>query len=99
MPAVEGQPEDDAVDAIRAAGFKTKTKQTFSDSVPKGEVISFESTDVAVGILGQDADCTRFSGAAQGVSVDYINTKQLIDGFSWDAPAAPDSSALNAWSG
>src|SRR4051794_20321067 len=40
VPAVEGQSEDDAVAAIEAAGFKTKTKTAFSDSVSEGDVIS-----------------------------------------------------------
>ena len=40
VPAVVGQSESDAVDAVKAAGFKTKTKDAFSDSVPKGDVIS-----------------------------------------------------------
>jgi len=40
VPAVEGQSEDDAVSALKDAGFKTKTKTAFSDSVPAGQVIS-----------------------------------------------------------
>jgi serine/threonine-protein kinase len=40
VPAVQGQPEKDAVDAVRTAGFKTRVRRAFSDSVPKGEVIS-----------------------------------------------------------
>jgi hypothetical protein len=60
---------------------------SYSADLPKGDVISFESTGVAVGIVGQDADCAN--EGYHGVAVDYIDTKQDIDGFSWAAPAAP----------
>jgi serine/threonine-protein kinase len=40
VPAVEGKSEDDAVSELRDAGFQTKTKEAFSDSVPAGDVIS-----------------------------------------------------------
>ena len=54
-------------------------------------MIAFESTGVAVGIVGQDAACEN--EGYHGVAVDYIATKQDIDGFSWAAPAAPVVSA------
>ncbi len=65
---------------------------SFSVDLPKGEVIAFESTGVEVGVIGVDAPC---AGPAdyQGLAVDYTNDHTTLDGFSWDAPAAPVVSA------
>src|SRR4051794_13124882 len=40
VPDVVGQSQDDATRALQDAGFKVKVAQAFSDSVPKGNVIS-----------------------------------------------------------
>ena len=60
---------------------------SFSADLPKGEIISFESTGVAVGIVGGDVACP--SMGFHGLEIDYIDTKQDIDGFTWADPAAP----------
>jgi hypothetical protein len=60
---------------------------SFSAELPKGEVISFESTGVAVGIEGTDTACAN--EGFDGLEVDYVNSHQTIDGFTWSAPAAP----------
>ena len=60
---------------------------SFSADLPKGEVISFESTGVAVGIEGTDTACAN--QGFDGLEVDYVNSHQTIDGFTWSAPAAP----------
>ena len=40
VPAVDGQSQQDAEDALTDAGFKRSVKQASSDSVPEGDVIS-----------------------------------------------------------
>lgn len=60
---------------------------SFSADLPKGEVIAFESTGVDVGIEDLDTGCTN--QGFDGLEVDYVNTHQTIDGFTWSAPAAP----------
>jgi hypothetical protein len=65
----------------------TVSGDSYSADLPKGEVISFEEVGVATGIVGSDAPCTN--GVYHGVAVDYFDTKDDIDGISWDAPAAP----------
>ena len=65
----------------------TVSGNSYSADLPKGDVIAFETTGVAVGIVDEDADCEN--EGYHGVAVDYIATKQEIDGFSWAAPAAP----------
>ncbi|HET8950499.1 MAG TPA: hypothetical protein VFN44_08310, partial [Solirubrobacteraceae bacterium] len=65
----------------------TVSGNSFSADLPKGDVISFDSTAVAVGIVGEDASCTN--QGFHGLSIDYLGTNQEIDGFAWDAPAAP----------
>ena len=64
---------------------------SFSADLPKGELISFADIDVAVGIEGVDAPCS--SAGIAGLDIDYVNSTQEIDGFSWDLPAAPALSA------
>src|SRR3954469_8715938 len=61
---------------------------SFSADLPKGEVIAFEDTRVAVGDTLTDGTCDNGTGL-HGVAIDYLGTKQTIDGFSWAAPAAP----------
>ena len=61
--------------------------ESYSADLPKGEVISFDSTGVAVGIAGDDPSCEN--EGFDGLDVDYLNTNQTIDGFSWADPAAP----------
>ena len=65
----------------------TVSGNSFSADLPKGDVIAFDSTAVAVGIVGEDASCTN--QGFHGLAVDYLATNQEIDGFAWDAPAAP----------
>jgi hypothetical protein len=60
---------------------------SFSADLPKGEVIAFEETRVAVGIVGDDVGCDSFG--FHGLEIDYVNSHQTIDGFSWTDPAAP----------
>jgi eukaryotic-like serine/threonine-protein kinase len=48
VPSVVGLPRNEAEQQLKDAGFKTKVAQEFSDSVPKGKVIS---TTPAVGTL------------------------------------------------
>ncbi len=64
---------------------------SFSADLPKGELISFADIDVAVGIEGVDTPCS--SAGIAGLDIDYVNSTQEIDGFSWDLPAAPALSA------
>ena len=78
VPAVEGKSESDAVDEIRAAGFKTKTKDAFSDSVPKGDVIS---TDPAGGesiTKGRTVTLTISQGS-EGIAVPKLVGLQIDD--------------------
>ena len=60
---------------------------SFSADLPKGEIIAFEDTRVAVGIIGRENDCESFE--FHGLEIDYVNSRQTIDGFSWAAPATP----------
>lgn len=66
----------------------TATADSFSVDLPKGEIIGFESAGVAVGDIATDTPCDNGAGF-HGVTMDYPNAHQTIDGFSWDAPAAP----------
>ena len=60
---------------------------SFSADLPKGEIIAFEDTRVAVGIVGDDTGCESFG--FHGLEIDYVDSRQTIDGFSWADPAAP----------
>ena len=60
---------------------------SYSADLPKGEVISFEDTGVDVGIVGRDTSCSTYGYF--GLEVDYANTHETIDGFSWADPATP----------
>jgi hypothetical protein len=66
----------------------TVAGSSFSVDLPKGEVIAFEDTGVDAVVVGDDPGCAA-PGGYHGLGVDYIGGKQTIDGFSWDAPAAP----------
>ncbi len=61
--------------------------ESYSADLPKGEVIFRDSTAVAVGIEGDDQSCGN--QGFDGLEIDYLNTNQDVDGFSWDNPAAP----------
>ena len=60
---------------------------SFSADLPKGEIIAFEDTRVAVGIVGDDTPCESFG--FHGLEIDYVDSRQTIDGFSWADPATP----------
>jgi beta-lactam-binding protein with PASTA domain len=40
VPAVVGQPRDDAEQTVKEAGFRVRVREAFSDDVPEGDVIS-----------------------------------------------------------
>jgi hypothetical protein len=65
---------------------------SFSADLPKGEVISFQSTGVAVGIVGVDPPCDSYG--FHGLAINYVNDHQRIDGFDWEAPPAPVVTAV-----
>jgi hypothetical protein len=65
---------------------------SFSADLPKGVVISFQSTGVAAGIVGADPSCD--SSGFHGLAIDYVNSHQTIDGFDWADPAAPVITAV-----
>jgi hypothetical protein len=64
---------------------------SYSADLPKGVVVSFEDAGVDVAIAGVDAACQN--STFHGLATDYLNDRQVIDGFSWDAPATPDVTA------
>jgi beta-lactam-binding protein with PASTA domain len=68
VPAVEGQSEEDAVKALEGAGFQTKTKTAFSDSVPAGQVISTSPKGGTSLTKGRTVTLTVSKGAS-GVAV------------------------------
>jgi serine/threonine-protein kinase len=78
VPAVEGQPESDAVDAIRAAGFQTKTKDAFSDSVSKGDVISTDPKGGESLTKGRTVTLTVSQGS-EGIAVPKLVGLQRQD--------------------
>ncbi|WP_053226612.1 Stk1 family PASTA domain-containing Ser/Thr kinase [Solirubrobacter soli] len=71
VPAVEGQSEDDAVKALEDAGFKTKTKTAFSDSVASGEVISQDPAAGTSLTKGHTVTLTVSKGV-QGIEVPKV---------------------------
>jgi serine/threonine-protein kinase len=68
VPAVSGQSEDDAVAALRDAGFKTRVRTAFSDSVEEGTVIS-TSPDAGSSLTRGRTVTVTVSKGAEGVSV------------------------------
>jgi serine/threonine protein kinase len=78
VPAVVGQSESDAVDAIRAAGFKTRINEAFSDSVPKGEVISTSPEGGRSLTKGRTVTLTVSQGS-QGITVPKLVGLQRAD--------------------
>ncbi len=68
VPAVEGQSEDDAVKALREAGFKTRVRTAFSDSVAEGTVISTSPAGGESITKGRTVTVTVSKGAS-GVAV------------------------------
>jgi serine/threonine-protein kinase len=68
VPAVVGRSEDDAVAALRDAGFKTKVEQAFSDSVPAGQVIS-TSPEAGTSLTKGRTVTVTVSQGASGVAV------------------------------
>jgi beta-lactam-binding protein with PASTA domain len=71
VPAVEGQPQDEAQDALRAAGFKTSIKRAFSDSVPEGEVISTSPKGGTQATKGRTITLTVSQGS-EGIAVPKV---------------------------
>jgi beta-lactam-binding protein with PASTA domain len=78
VPAVAGQSESDAVDAVRAAGFKTKTKDAFSDSVPKGDVIS-TSPEAGESLTKGHTVTLTVSQGSEGIAVPKVVGLQRTD--------------------
>jgi hypothetical protein len=68
------------------------TGSSLTADLPKGVFIAFEKTEVAVGVIGQDAPC-HSSGVA-GLAITYPSVHQTIDGFAWNAPATPVITAV-----
>ncbi|MCW3003868.1 MAG: hypothetical protein JWQ20_3166 [Conexibacter sp.] len=66
----------------------TVSGSSYSADLPKGVDISRTSIGVDVGIVGLNASCTR-SGGYHGLTIDFLADNQDIDGFSWQAAAAP----------
>ncbi|HEY6759770.1 MAG TPA: hypothetical protein VI318_09775 [Baekduia sp.] len=74
--------DSDVVDApVTVAG------STYSADLPKGIVIWRTSIGVDVGVAGVDDACSN--GAHAGLTIDFLGDNQDIDGFSWQAAAAP----------
>ncbi|MDA0161995.1 PASTA domain-containing protein [Solirubrobacter ginsenosidimutans] len=78
VPAVVGQSESDAVDAVTAAGFKTKTKDAFSDSVAKGDVISTSPKAGESLTKGRTVTLTISQGS-EGITVPKVVGLQQAD--------------------
>ncbi|HET6550653.1 MAG TPA: PASTA domain-containing protein [Solirubrobacter sp.] len=68
VPAVVGQSQEDAEQALRDAGFKSEVEQAFSDSVPAGDVISSSPAAGKQITKGQTVTLTVSQGA-EGVEV------------------------------
>jgi hypothetical protein len=66
----------------------TVAASSYSVDLPKGAVIAFESTGVDVAVVGGNADCAGPDGY-HGLATNYVDDHDSIDGFGWDAPAAP----------
>src|SRR3954466_12284688 len=74
VPDVVGQSQADATQAMQDAGFKVKLAQAFSDSVPKGSVISSSPQAGHQATKGRTVTLTVSQGP-QGVSVpNLVNT-------------------------
>jgi serine/threonine-protein kinase len=78
VPAVEGQPQDEAQQALRGAGFKTSVKPVFSDSVPKGQVISTSPRGGTQATKGRTVTLTVSQGS-EGVAVPKLVGLQRAD--------------------
>jgi hypothetical protein len=65
----------------------TVSESSYSADLPKGVDIWRTSISVGVGIAGLDASCQN--GGYHGLTIDFLNDHQDIDGFSWQAAAAP----------
>jgi hypothetical protein len=60
---------------------------SFTAELPKGELIAFQDTRVAVGVVGQDTHCDSFG--VDGLDIDYLNNHQRVGDFTWSSPTAP----------
>jgi serine/threonine-protein kinase len=78
VPAVEGRSQDDAEQAIRDAGFKTRVRKAFSDSVPAGDVISTSPDGGQPLTKGRTVTLTVSQGAA-GIAVPKLVGLQRAD--------------------
>ena len=78
VPAVEGQSQEDAQQALRDAGFKTSVKEAFSDTVPEGEVISTSPRGGTQATKGRTVTLTVSQGS-QGVAVPKLVGLQRAD--------------------
>jgi beta-lactam-binding protein with PASTA domain len=81
VPAVEGQSQDEAQQALRDAGFKTSVKKAFSDTVPEGDVISSSPQGGTQATKGRTVTLTVSQGS-QGVAVPKVVGLQLTDAES-----------------
>jgi serine/threonine-protein kinase len=68
VPDVVGQSRDDAVEALRDAGFRTRVRDAFSDSVDEGSVIS-TSPDAGSSLTKGRTVTVTVSKGSEGVSV------------------------------
>jgi len=77
VPAVVGQSQDDAEQALEDAGFKSKVERAYSDSVPEGEVISASPEPGRAVSKGRTVTLTVSRGK-EGVAVPGLvgNTQQ-----------------------
>jgi hypothetical protein len=73
--------------AARADAPVTVAGASFSADLPKGEVIAFDTADVAAVVTGPGTQCT--AQGHTGIAVDFLTDAQEVDGFSWAAPATP----------
>jgi beta-lactam-binding protein with PASTA domain len=78
VPAVEGQSQADAEKAIRDAGFKTKVRKAFSDSVAAGDVISTSPAGGQSLTKGRTVTLTVSQGS-EGVTVPKLVGLQRAD--------------------
>jgi serine/threonine-protein kinase len=75
VPAVEGQPREEAEQALTEAGFKVKVEQEFSESVPEGNVISQSPEGGRQATKGRTVTITVSQGV-EGVEVPRLTGLQ-----------------------
>ncbi len=81
VPELAGKTQDDAVNALTAAGLKADVKQQSSDTVPSGKVISSDPAANTQVAKGSTVTVNVSTGAAQ-VTVPDVTTKTQADATS-----------------